>query len=188
MALTLAATNAGPANAELLEADLCDDATLTQPFAPWGDNASYKLAPGGDFEGSLDGWKFTGGASRVAGGRDSAYSVRIPAGGSVTTPATCVNLAYPTFRFFSKSSGGLLGLVPAMKVEVLYRDSLLRILPLPLGVGLPSAKFQPSVTMLTGSVLAGVLNDGGDFVGIRFTSLLGTWNVDDVYVDPFARR
>jgi hypothetical protein len=75
-----------------------------------------------------------------------------------------------------------------MKVEVLYRDSALRILPLPLGIGLPSSKFQPSLTMLTGSVLAGLLNDGEDFVGIRFTSLLGTWNVDDIYVDPFARR
>jgi hypothetical protein len=187
MALAAAALPA-TANADLIETDACDTAALSQPFAPWGDNAQYKLAPGGDFEGSLDGWKFSGGATRVAGGRNGGYSVRIPAGGSVTTPATCVNAAYPTFRFFSKSSGGLLGLLPAMTVEVLYRDSALRILPLPLGVGLPSRGFQPSLTMLTGSVLAGLLNDGEDFVGIRFRSVLGTWNVDDVYVDPMMRR
>ena len=43
------------ASAGLINTDSCDNATLTQPFAPWGDSGYYKLVPGGDFEGSMAG-------------------------------------------------------------------------------------------------------------------------------------
>ena len=54
----------------LINTDACDNATLTQPFAPWGDSNSYKLVPGGDFEGSLTGWTLIGRCQ--AGGRQRA--------------------------------------------------------------------------------------------------------------------
>ena len=182
------------ASASLVETGACDDAQLSQPFLPWGDLAYYKLAPGGDIEGDLTGWQLRNGARKVSGsnthnatGRRGSASLAIPAGGSVTTPASCVNFDYPTFRFFSRSSGGLLGLLPAMKVELLYRDQVLGILPLPIGVGLPSSGWQPSAPMLTASALGGVTGGGEAQLSYRFTSLLGTWYVDDVFVDPFRR-
>jgi hypothetical protein len=79
-------------------------ATLTQPFTPWLDYDYYKLAPGGD--GSLTGWSLSGGAQQVSGGEPwnvsgSAYnSLSVPAGGTAVSPTTCVDAAYPTFRFF----------------------------------------------------------------------------------------
>jgi hypothetical protein len=198
--LTLAATAAlailpaAGASAALIETSDCDGAPLSQPFAPWGDNASYKLAPGGDFEGSLSGWSFAGGATKVAGsepfaatGRTGASSASVPAGGSVTTASTCVNAAYPTFRFFYKSKGGLLGLVAAMKVDLVYREGLLGLIAVPAGVLLPSSTWKPGPVMLTLSAVGAAVAGGEAPLAVRFTSLAGTWTIDDVFVDPYQR-
>jgi hypothetical protein len=194
-AAVIAAIPAATADAALIETDACDDAALSQPFARWGDNAQYKLAPGGDFEGA-HGWTLRNGARIVADSNsyaatgergDSALS--LPAGASATSPATCVNAAYPSLRLFSRSSGGLLGLLSLAKVELLYGEGLTQVLPLPAGVLLPSSGWQPSVLpMLTLSLVAGALADGETPLAIRVTSLAGTWKVDDVFVDPYARH
>ena len=184
---------AAAAQADLVETGACDGAALSHPFAQFGDTAWYKLAPGGDFEGS-HGWKLAGGARVVAGsepfaatGTTGSAALSIPAGGSATSPVTCVNAAYPTFRFFSKTSGGLLGLVPLVKVEVLYGEGLTKIVPLPAGLALPSARWQPNLPMLTSSLVGATLAGGEAPIAIRITSLLGTWTVDDVFVDPTRR-
>jgi hypothetical protein len=199
--MTLAATAAlalvpaATAGAALIDTGACDGAPLSRPFAPWGDTAFYKLAPGGDFEGTLSGWSLAGGAKKVAGSEPFAVtgvkggsSVSIPAGGSVTTAATCVDAAYPSFRFFYKSSGGLLGLVPAMKVDLVYRDGLLGLVSLPAGVVLPSGAWQPSPSMLTLAAVGAAVAGGQAGLSVRFTSLAGTWTVDDVFVDPYSRN
>ena len=192
IAAALAVMPAGAAQAALIETTPCDDATLTQAFSQWGDNAWYKLAPGGDFE--QGGVTLAGGARVVSGsepydvaGTDGTRSVELRPGASVTLGDTCMNAGNPTFRFFSKSSGGLLGLLPAMKAEVLYRDTALRLIPVPAGVVLPSKSWQPSLHQLTLSVVGGLLSDGAAPVAIRLTSIAGTWTVDDVLVDPYRR-
>lgn len=193
-AVACTAVPAAPAGAALIETSACDDASLSQPFARWGDNAHYKLAPGGDAEGALTGWTLSGGAKRVAGsepfaatGRLGSASFSIPAGGSLTTAATCVNAAYPSFRFFAKSSGGLLGLLPAIAVSLVYRDGALGLVELPIGTVLPTSSWRPSPVMLTGSVVGAALAGGEAPLALRFTSLAGTWTVDDVFVDPYRR-
>jgi hypothetical protein len=190
-AAAFAVLPAAGASADIINTGLCDGAALSQPFAPWGDSAQYKLLPGGDFEGALDGYTLRGGAKVVSGNESfgpGAKSLSIPAGGSVLTAATCVNSANPTYRFFYKSSGGLLGLVPAMTVSLVYQDGLLGIVELPLGVILPSGKWTPSGKELTLATLGSAIADGSVPLALRFTSVAGTWSVDDVYVDPAARR
>src|SRR5436309_15220881 len=51
----LAISAAAPiaAQADLVSLSACDNAALSQPFTQWADPDYYKLAPGGDFEGSL---------------------------------------------------------------------------------------------------------------------------------------
>ena len=193
LAAALAVVPAASANAALIETDPCDDASLTQAFSLWGDNAWYKLAPKGDFESGLDGVTVKG-ARTVSGsepwgvtGKVGARALELTAGDQVTLPATCMNAGNPLFRMFTRSSGGLLGLLPVLKVDVLYRDSALRILPIPAGVALPSSKWQPSLHQLTLSVLGATLAGGEDMVGIRLTAVSGTWLVDDVLVDPYRR-
>lgn len=194
VAVACAAVPAAPAGAALIETSACDDAALSQPFARWGDNAYYKLAPGGDAEGALTGWSLSGGARKAAGsepfaatGRLGSSSLAIPAGGSVTTAATCVNAAYPTFRFFARSSGGLLGLLPAMTVSLVYRDGPLGLVEVPIGTVLPTSSWRPTPVMLTASAVAAAVTDGEAPLAVRFTSLAGTWYVDDVFVDPYRR-
>ena len=64
-ALALVCVPAASARAAgLVNTDPCDKSTLSQPFAQFGDSSSYKLVPGGDFEGSLAGWTLSGGATK----------------------------------------------------------------------------------------------------------------------------
>jgi hypothetical protein len=183
-----------PASAEaaLVDTALCDNAQLSTPFARWGDSAQYKLAPGGDMNGALTGWTLTGGAKKVVGsepygpGGKAGSSLSLPSGASVTTPATCVNASYPSFRFFAHSSGGLLG--GALKVDLVYRDGLLGIIAVPIGVVLLTPNWAPSLPMLTVSAVNGLTAGGTMPLSLRFTSVLATWQIDDVYVDPYSRN
>jgi len=190
-AAALAVLPAAGASADVINTGLCDGAALSQPFAQWGDDAHYKLLPGGDFEGSLSGYTLRGGAKVVSGNESfgsGTKALSIPAGGSVLTDATCVNSANPTYRFFYKSQGGLLGLLPAMTVSLVYQDGLLGVVELPLGVVLPSGRWQPSLKQLTLASLGSAVADGSVPLALRFTAVAGTWTVDDVYVDPVSRR
>ena len=94
-ALGFFALSGANAHAAIIATDACDNAALTQPFAPWGDTSQYKLVPGGSFEAGSAGWKLTGGARTVDGsepfgatGSVGTSSVTIPAGGSVQSPFT----------------------------------------------------------------------------------------------------
>jgi len=190
-AVTLLGTQAASAQAAVVETSPCDGATLSKPFVRWADVADYKLAPGGDFEGGLAGWTLAGGAGTTAGsepwnvtGAAGGRSLALPAGAAATTPATCVNAGAPTFRFFARSTGGLL---PLLKVDLVYRDTALRLVPVPVGVVVGGSAWRPTLPMLTASVVAGALANGDAPLSLRFTALSGTWQLDDVYVDPYAR-
>jgi hypothetical protein len=175
------------AHAALIATDACDNAALTQPFAPWGDTSPYKLVPGGSFQNGAAGWSLTGGARIVAGGEPfnatgagGSESVAIPAGGSAQSPFTCVNAAYPTFRFFARNNG----LLSTVLVQVVYRVPLLGQVAVPVGAVALSGHWAPSLPMLTASVVTGLLSQGTAQVALRFTALTGDSQIDDVFVDP----
>ena len=74
------------------------------PLAAFGDLRPYFVAPGGDFETSD--WTLAGGAALTTGSGPleigaAESSLRLPSGGSATSPVFCVDLDYPTLRFFS---------------------------------------------------------------------------------------
>jgi hypothetical protein len=175
------------AHAALISTDACDNAALTQPFAPWGDTSPYKLVPGGSFEKGSPGWTLTGGARVIAGsepfgatGSVGSDSVAIPAGGSATSPFTCVDAAYPTFRFFARNNG----LLSTVLVQVVYRLPLLGPVAVPVGTVALSGSWAPSAPMLTASAVTGLLSGGTTQVALRFTALTGSSQIDDVFVDP----
>jgi hypothetical protein len=189
--LALVCLPAASARAALISTDPCDNATLTQPFAPWGDSDSYKLVPGGDFEGSLSGWTLTGGAARVAGsepfgatgvaGKSSMY---LPAGASVQSPYTCVDAAYPAFRFFGRNDG----LLSIVAVSIVYKEPLVGPVAVPVGVVALNGSWAPSAQMLTLSAVQGVINGlligNTPQVALRFTAVTGSSQIDDVFIDP----
>jgi hypothetical protein len=168
------------AQADLLNLGSCTPASLSQPFAPWGDSASYELVPGGDFESSS--WTLHGGAQRVAGsepygatGSVGSWSLSLPAGSSAQSPSTCVDAGYPTARFFLSGSG-----VVALSVV----DGGLAI---PAGVAIAPGDWQPTAVMLTESPLLGLLSGGSAQVSLQLTAVLGDPQIDDVFVDPWNR-
>ncbi|MEA2160312.1 MAG: hypothetical protein QOD66_2692 [Solirubrobacteraceae bacterium] len=186
-ALTLAATPVA-AQADVLSLNACDNSALSQPFTQWLDPNSYKLAPGGDFEGG-PGWSLRGGAGVASGSESFAVtgsagtsSLSLSAGSSATSPQTCVNAAYPSFRLFARSEDP----GATVAVSVVYNTALGTV-TLPVGTLTPSSDWQPTLPMLTGSAVAGLLSGGTANVSLRFVASGGTTQIDDVYVDPHSR-
>jgi hypothetical protein len=186
-ALGIAVLSGAPARAALISTDACDNATLAQPFSHWNDTNEYKLIPGGSFENGASGWTLSHGASIVSGsepfgaaGSVGASSVHLPAGASVTSPFTCVDAAYPTFRFFARNNG----LLSTVLVSVVYKPLLGIPIAVPVGTVLLSPSWSPSAPMLTVSVLTGLLHGGTAPMAVRFTAVTGSSQIDDVFVDP----
>ena len=174
-------------SAALISGGACDNSTLSQPFAKYGDSNEYKLVSGGNFEGSLSGWTLSGGAHVINSGNpngSSGHSVYLPAGASVTTPFTCVNAAYPSFRLFARNDSLLSTIVP----QVVYKLPLLGNVALPIGAAALSPNWSPTLPLLTASLVTGLLNGGTAQVALKFTAALGPSEVDDIYVDPLMRR
>jgi hypothetical protein len=189
-ALGIAVLSGAPAKAALISTDACDNATLSQPFSQFNDSNEYKLVPGGSFESAKSGWTLGRGARIVSGsepfgatGSVGASSVYLPAGASVTSPFTCVDAAYPTFRFFARNNG----LLSTVVVSVVYKPLLGIPIAVPVGTVALSTKWNPSAPMLTASFLTALLHGGTIPMAIRFTALTGTSQIDDVFVDPHMR-
>jgi hypothetical protein len=182
LASTAALVGGTPAHAGLVSFSSCDNSQLSQPFSQWGDFDYYKLAPGGD--GSLGGWSLEGGAQRVSGGEpwnvsgSASNSLSLPAGSTATSPQTCVNAAYPTFRLFDLS--GTPGSSAA--VSVVYNGQ-----SIPVGVLTAGTSWSPTLPMTTLSAIPGLTNGGTANVSLQFTGVSGNVQVDDVFVDPWGR-
>jgi hypothetical protein len=186
--LTVAGT--APAGAALINSGACPATNLSHPFAPWGDSSSYELVPGGSFEGSLAGWSLSGGAARTSGsepyaasGTAGQSSLLLPAGASAQSPPVCVDASNPTFRFFVDNNS----LLASVAVQVVY-PTILGPVALPLGAAALSPTWRPTLPMLTGSIAGALLNGGTTQLSLRFTALLGTSQIDDVFVDPRGTR
>ncbi len=184
--IALAGT-AASAQAAVVSTSACDNATLTQPFLPWGDTASYKLVPGGSFENGTAGWTLSGGARAVSGsepygatGTAGSWSLYLPTGATAQSPYTCVDAAYPSLRFFARNNG----LLSNVLVQVVYQAPLLGTVTIPVGTVTLSGGWQPTLSMLTASAVPGALTGGTAQVALRFTALLGASQIDDVFVDP----
>jgi hypothetical protein len=186
-ALALSAAWAGAAQA-------CNYTGAEQVFKPWGDQHSYVLAPDGGFEAGGLGWYLGGGAKAVAGNEafnlgDAAdsQSLSLPAGSTAVSPSICMSLDTPSFRLVARNSGdpssglrveatyALLGLVRTKTVSTVYGSS-------------SWAPSQQMSTVLSLSTIVGTVIPSA--IQIRTTPLGsgGNWQVDDVYIDPFARH
>ena len=188
--IVLATAGFAPADAALINSGTCPATTLSHPFAAWGDSSSYEAVPGGSFEGSLAGWSLSGGATRTSGsdpygvtGSVGQSSLMLPAGASAQSPPVCVDAANPTFRFLARNNS----LLASVAVQVVY-PTLLGPVALPLGAAALSSTWRPTLPMLTGSLAGALLNGGTTQLSLRFTALLGSSQIDDVFVDPRGTR
>lgn len=151
-------------------------------FSSWGDPRAYVLGPDGGFEAGGVGWTFEGGAEVVAGNETSylndtsdSQSLALPQGSSATSPSFCIGQETPFARAMARNSGG------ALRVETIFPG---------LGVVRQTVigkrtEWSPTRPLLLGGGLAAAA--GANSAQIRLKPLSGSWQVDDFYIDPFAR-
>jgi hypothetical protein len=183
LALAFGAADTDKSYAALLTGGSCGPAT--QAFAQFGDSRYYNFAPNGGLEFGSYGWSLAGGASVVRGNESyylhspfDSHSLALPEGATATTPLMCMGTSSTVIRFVYKGTGDL-------RVQVVERN----LLGLVIGIldwttidG--SSSWRPSPTVANLDSLLGLV--GASTVQLKFTSLDGQSQVDDVYVDPMA--
>ena len=165
-----------------------DCGSTSQPFAQFGDYRYYTFGANGGLENGATGWSLSG--ARVVSGNESFYvhshgdvnSLSLPAGGTAYTPKLCMGTTSTVMRYFVKGSGD-----GSVRVEVVLRGLLGQVL----GVFQVSrvstgSSWQAGPPVLNLDSLLGLL--GVSSVQLKFTTLSGTAQIDDVYVDPWASR
>jgi hypothetical protein len=167
----------------------CPVRPTTTPFANWGDNSSYFPVPGGSFEGSAGevGWTLSN-ATLTAGNEPfevnastDSQALTINGGGSATSPYFCVDNTMSSLRLFAQQvSGG--GDLQIQAVVQTANGNGNGTTTLPLGTiadgTIPSwAPTQP----INGSTSSTLM------VALRFAvpAAAASWQIDDVYVDPY---
>jgi LSD1 subclass zinc finger protein len=160
----------------------------SQPFAQFGDSRNYTFGTNGGLESGANGWTVSGG--RVVSGNESYYvhsksdrnSLQLPAGASAATPALCQSTTSTVVRFFLRSPDN-----GSVRVQIVARNLLGQVLGvLDVARVSPGASWQPGPAILNLQSLLGLI--GVSSIQIKFVTVSGTVQVDDVYVDPWGSR
>lgn len=175
-------------------AQACSSTGAATVFHSWNDQRDYVLAPEGGFEAGGQGWALERGAKVVPGNESfdlhsssDRNALSLPAGSSAGSPPVCMAIDTPVFRMMARNTGD-----PSSKLQVTANYKLLGLLHTQtlatVTAGSQWAPTEPQSTVLTLSTIIGTLIPSS--IEIRVTPLdkKGNWQIDDVYVDPFARH
>jgi hypothetical protein len=156
--------------------------TPLHPFTPWSDNNDYVLTTGGSFERGATPWQLSGGAQVVSDNAPNkldsstdSQSLYLPAGSSATSACVTAPQIVGIVRFFTKSlsAGGQL------KVEVLVKGGTYEA-----GTVTASSSWSPSPMLASNAPHY----KGAVTYQVRLTAVSGSFDVDDVYFDPYVSR
>ncbi len=165
----------------------CPSQPVSTPFSQWGDSGNYFLLPGGSFEGTADqvGWdlvnaQLTSGTEPFnVNGTSDSQSLVINGGGTATSPYFCVDSSMSPLRFFAQQvSGG-----SDLEIEALVQTSRgVQTVPVAaladgsMSTWGPTQPIDGDTASITDSVM----------VALRFeVPTGGSWQIDDIYVDPY---
>jgi hypothetical protein len=160
----------------------------SQPFSQFGDYRNYFFGANGGLESGAAGWSISGG--RVVAGNESYYvhsrsdnsSLLLPAGSSAATPGLCQETTSSVVRFFLRSPDG-----GSVRVQLVARNLLGQVIGiLNVATVSPGASWQPGPAILNLQSLLALL--GVSSLQIKFVTLSGSVQVDDIYVDPWGSR
>lgn len=198
---TLVVTALGAATASTAPSAGADDGTLactprttSAVFAPWLDPAQYFAAVNGGFEHGTDSWTVQGGAAPVAGnepfhvgGAGDATSLALGPGSSAVSRSACLSLLEPTLRLFVRTPA-----VPGARLTISATvrnptTGLALTTSWVVVAGLTPPGWAPTPGILVPNLLQGLLPQD---LTVRVTpgGVPATWQIDDVYVDPFKQR
>jgi hypothetical protein len=168
----------------------CPPQPLTNPFAQWGDTNNYFPVPGGTFEGTADevGWSLWGASLTsenepwLVNSITDGQSLTIAGGGKATSPFFCVDNTMKSLRFFAQqvSAGG------DLSVRAIVRSvtgvTNVPVADLPDG---PTGSWAPTAS-IPGDT-SGLADGQTIMVALKFSvpASAGSWQIDDIYVDPY---
>jgi hypothetical protein len=167
--------------------------TLSPVFATWSDFGLYTPVKNAGLEEGATGWMLSGGAAVISGnepwqigGALHAKSLDLPAGSSAITAPICIDQTYPYFRLFAKSAGTTKS---SLKIDVLFFDIKGKLINTkPYDYTATSTAWQPTGTVKI-NVFTPKTTVAAAPVAFRFAPASSTahYQIDDVYVDPWAR-
>jgi hypothetical protein len=177
----------------LLASADCGYSEPSQMFLPWGDDALYALAPEGDLA-QTDEWTLGKEAAVVASAdpfSGAQQSLELGKGGQAATPAMCVDLDNPTFRFFTRDVGG--NGKANLKVDVLYEDFDGHVKHLTIAKLKATSDWQPSIIVpIYMNMLATASPSGVTAVAFQFKAegmqKDETLAISSFVVDPYCSR
>jgi hypothetical protein len=161
------------------------------PFRPWSDPSAYCAFPNLGFESRTTGWTLSGKASiapanepwHVSGA--GSHALQLGPGATAASSRLPINLLDPWVRTFAHSVGAN----GSLRVQVVFRGLLGNVTGL-LNVGSLApggySSWQPTQRVL--SALALPLLTTSAQVKLTSTATSGSWQVDDVYLDPCASK
>jgi hypothetical protein len=166
----------------------CKSTPASAVFKPFGDTALYSLVPGGSFESGAPGWSLTNSAivsesSKVTGG---SHALAIQPTGVAVSPALCVSIENPSFRFFARQTSGSWAV---LNVILLWTEASGSTHETTVGSLQTDTAWALSPVLKLGSDLP--LWQAGESLSVKLKfkpeQYGGAWAIDDVYVDPYAR-
>jgi len=176
--------------APAVSAAACQAGAVSQPFARFGDSASYSLLSGGSFESGTAGWALNDAA--VSAGNESydvtkgSHSLAIAASGSATTPSFCVSTAEPSLRLFVRRTSGSWGV---LRVVLLWSESDGVTHETTIGALQSATTWTVSPVLSLARTLP--LWQAGETLSTKIVfrpeSYGGAFAIDDVYIDPYSR-
>jgi hypothetical protein len=172
----------------------CPTTPTKKAFQKFGDTADYSIVSNGHFESGTSGWSLTR-ASVVSGNEPhkvrsstDAKSLAIQPTGVAVSPAFCVGIEHPNFRFFARRTSGTWGV---LNVKLRWTGSNGQTNDTVVGSlsGDPYKSWLPSPKLPLATTLP--LWQSGQTVSVRLVfdpeDYGGAWTIDDVYVDPYRR-
>lgn len=168
----------------------CAPQTLSSPFSQWGDTNSYFLIPGGSFEGTQDqvGWTLNGASLTDGnepfdvGGDSDNQSLTIDAGGTATSPYFCVDDTMSDLRLFAQQVAAGSDLQVQALVQLPGRVATIPLGDLVDG-SMPDWTPSEPITADTSAIPSG----SSVMAALQFSvpGSAGSWQLDDIYVDPW---
>jgi hypothetical protein len=190
-ALAASALSVPAASAGIVSSVLPSCGGQSHPFATWGDNDAYCAFPNLGFESGTTSWTLSGNTSVVSGNEPwhvsgaGTHALQLAPGATATSARLPVSLLDPWIRFFAHSAGAN----GSLRVQVLFHGLLGNLTGL-LNVGSLSpsgySSWQPTQRVL--SALALPLATTSAQVVLTSTATSGSWQVDDVYLDPCVAK
>jgi hypothetical protein len=161
----------------------------SQVFAPWGDSASYFLAPNGGLENGSTGWSLSG-ASVTSGNEPflptGSHSLTLPSGTTAVSPVTCIGPKSIALRMFGSDLGGT---DSGLRVRVVWYGLLNQVLGITdYNVFAPGRGWAPTSSVKsTGgfNLLLPILGSTSARVQLTPIGSGSAWRIDDLYIDPW---